>query len=563
MVFYEDVMRFDPESMRTYARGWDGVSTVLTDADDRVNRELVAGLDDRALQGHSIDAATTRAGQFREHLSAGSREAEDLRDAAKDFADNIESIQRQLRNVAKAVAEAGNLELTATGTVVYHRPTVPNDGPASQDEAEAVDDELAKAKQALGEQLAGDIQELVRQASACDADFVMRLRLVAELRDSADQAADVSFNGDADSDIDAARRAAIPDDLGTDPERSAAWWSGLSPEAQQWYIDHEYRRIGNVDGLPVEARDAANRHSLQDDIDSGNNTKEAQDLKDALGKEPGPRYLLVYDNPRDGSVEDARVAVSIGNPDEADHTGIYVPGTGTNMSAVPGRELDRTGALWSAASDMAGPNQKVATIMWLDYNTPNDFGGASLDEMASNGGERLDNFVNGINASHGDSPSHVTALGHSYGSTVVAQADVQDDGLAVDDMVLIGSPGLGPESGTPGDINPMFDYAFSDTIDDVSDLQINGGHVWAMAAPDDEVSYLEFHGDDPADEGFGAQRLGTDTSGHSGYWEDENGNTSGTSNAKPSESLNNQARVITGQYDDVTRAKPRLDIPIP
>jgi hypothetical protein len=46
----------------------------------------------------------------------------------------------------------------------------------------------------------------------------------------------------------------------------------------------------------------------------------------------------------------------------------------------------------------------------------------------------------------------------------------------------------------------------------------------------------------PSDESFGAHRMNVDTSGHSGYWDED------------SLSLKNQASVVVGDYDSVREA---------
>jgi hypothetical protein len=130
----------------------------------------------------------------------------------------------------------------------------------------------------------------------------------------------------------------------------------------------------------------------------------------------------------------------------------------------------------------------------------------------------------------------------SYGCTVVGEAGLHG-GLAVDDIVTAGSPGM--------------------HTDNARNLHIDPHHVWAGSAPDDPVSnpvghaalvrgavgplfgpaLTGFedadHGPSPQYAGFGANWYVTDTSGHSDYW---NANT---------ESIRNQARVIVGAYSDV------------
>lgn len=519
MVTYRDVKHFDPAIMREFGLAMGRVSSTFVEANSQVHHGIVTDLRDKALKGHAITAASARAGEFSEQVGAGGKEATSLQTAADEFSSGIERVQRDLADVEDEARNTPNLELTADGRVVYHRPTaVPNDGPASDAEAEVTDDGLAKAKQGEADRLDGAIRALVEQATAYDLEFGSQLRLIAELTESVSGPQDVSFNPDAANDIAAARREAMPED-----------------------------------------RHAANMNALRADINSGNNPEEARRILEAIEysrKYEGmvtPLYLLGYDNPPNGSLSDARVAVSIGNPDTADNTSIYVPGTGTDAGSFFdssdkfGREMSRAYSLYTEAGAMA-PDKSVASIVWLDYDNPQDAVEASRDERAVDGGERLDRFVNGLNAAHQGPDTHVTAIGHSYGSTVIGQADVQDNGLAVDDVVFLGSPGLGPESGVAfADNNPLQDTVLSDTVDGVSDMHRPADHVWSAAAGDDWIGWSEAHGTDPTEADFGGRRMSTDTSGHSAYWEEG------------SQSLRNQAAVIAGEYNKVEQLPPRED----
>ncbi|WP_230688727.1 alpha/beta hydrolase [Micromonospora sp. WMMC415] len=61
---------------------------------------------------------------------------------------------------------------------------------------------------------------------------------------------------------------------------------------------------------------------------------------------------------------------------------------------------------------------------------------------AEAGARALDGFVDGLRAAHDGTSCHVTVLGHSHGSTVLVEAASTGDGLAADDMIAVGSPGM-------------------------------------------------------------------------------------------------------------------------
>ncbi|MEU3409976.1 alpha/beta hydrolase [Streptomyces sp. NPDC006658] len=128
------------------------------------------------------------------------------------------------------------------------------------------------------------------------------------------------------------------------------------------------------------------------------------------------------------------------------------------------------------------------------------------------------------------------------GSTTVGAASKASGHLAADDIVVAGSPGM--------------------LVGDARDLDVGKDHVWSQAAGDDAVplggkvaglggykwGVETWHGlpynagyvqTVPSDEAFGAHRMAVDTSGHSGYWKED------------STSLQNQAAVVTGRYNQV------------
>lgn len=227
-------------------------------------------------------------------------------------------------------------------------------------------------------------------------------------------------------------------------------------------------------------------------------------------------YLLGYD-----SSEDGRAIVAQGNPDTAAHTGVLVPGTNTTMESVPG-QLERVDRLQESATRQAD-GESVAMVTWLGYDAPEASAAEPNADVAGTGraddaAPDLRRFVAGTRASHDDSPSHTTVMGHSYGSTVVGAAAAGGDGLGADDVVVVGSPGM--------------------TVDEADDLQMDPEHVWIGGAEDDPViNHLSDYslGRDPMLGAFGGNNFEVDTHGHSGYWD------------KGSDSLDNQGAVIAGR----------------
>lgn len=258
-----------------------------------------------------------------------------------------------------------------------------------------------------------------------------------------------------------------------------------------------------------------------------------QDRFDRTGEKGLPEaYLLGFDPTGLG---DGRIILANGNPDTADHVGVWVPGTKASLESTRG-DLGRTEGLWTASHQLS-PGRSISTILWLDYNAPNSvITEATSGDYAAEGGPRLHDFLEGNRVAQqtaDGTPSHTTVLGHSYGSTVVgvaAQTGSWQEPKAADDYVFAGSPGV--------------------QADRARDLGIGSEHVWAMSANgmDDWIvreggrtAGLGDNGIIPTDEEFGANIMKSDARSHKEFYDEG------------SLSLANQAAVIAGRYSKVQR----------
>lgn len=311
---------------------------------------------------------------------------------------------------------------------------------------------------------------------------------------------------------------------GGDPQANAAWWERLTPAEQVMYVAAYPERVGGLDGLPVTTRDRANQLALHGVVTAytvDNATRERArrllDQVEASEHRPAPQhmYLIGYDLAGDG-----RAVISVGNPDTADHTAVWIPGIHNTIDDI-GPDLQRVSNLQARADQLTqGPAGDVATVMWLGYDTPGVNHGAVGDGHAEAAAPALDGFIDGLRTT--DHEGRISVVGHSYGSVVVGEAASTGDGLAVDDIIVAGSPGMG--------------------VGGAGQLQVESGHVWAGSAAGDDVSgWLSHfaHGPEPHQEGFGANRFVVDTTGHSDYWR------------RDTLSLENQAMVIIGEYEQV------------
>ena len=279
----------------------------------------------------------------------------------------------------------------------------------------------------------------------------------------------------------------------------------------------------------AQARDAINNRSILGQIWDGpdgfttraHTVQLAQDKVDDLEKltklaEDPSRQLLTLDT----SGQMVKAAIATGNVDTADHVSVSVPGfTTTVRGAIENMDTDGDNLRAQTENQLqrAGRgSETVATVAWIGYDTPQvgDLkdgqlsGAVASSSDAQAGGDKLSSYLNGIDASRMDDP-HLTALGHSYGSTTLGYA--LQHGTGVDDAVFYGSSGT--------------------ATGNVSDLQVPDGHAYVEGAHLDPVAGLGRFGPVPGalagvtnlstDAGTSPDGLTRDgVSGHTHYTED-------------------------------------------
>ncbi|MBQ0828647.1 alpha/beta hydrolase [Streptomyces tagetis] len=369
------------------------------------------------------------------------------------------------------------------------------------------------------------------------------------------------------------------------PADRKEWWDGLTDEQREEYKIAFPEVIGNLDGIPALVRDEANRENLPLLIASleGRHDEVSQaklggleKIQEKLGKPSvPPMYLLGI-----GLEGNGRAVVAYGNPDTSKNVAAYVPGLGTKLdSEFADGTIKR--AFYTAVGAQKFDASSSA-IVWLGYDAPQ-----SIDVMTALGAERgapaYNSFMDGISATNTNPDSHVTAIGHSYGSRLVGAATQEAGGIpGVDDVILVGSPGVG--------------------VDKAEELGVGKNHVWVGAAENDIVTKLPsknealagtigffsggplgaylggeiadlgdddiWFGKDPASKAFGANRFQTlpgpalmqpsfpdvlesklDIEAHSNYFTPEEG--------KDKVSAQNIAAIVAGHPEYVIRETPR------
>lgn len=264
------------------------------------------------------------------------------------------------------------------------------------------------------------------------------------------------------------RSDGLPDPERTSPAEVAAFFQGLSPARQQQLLRDHPSVVGNLDGVPLPLRYAANSR--------------------LLGGEFRHQQVLAFD-PRGRG----QVALVYGDLSTAHHIAVVVPGSDIDAKNV--RPLtDMAEALRRAT------HGRTAVIAWAGYTTPVGVGvDAATGDLAEAGAERLARLTDGLAAVGAPAPA---LFCHSYGSVVCGLAAHR---LKAKDLVVFGSPGM--------------------RADNVGELNTSA-RVWAAKDPSDwidRIPNVQFaglgHGADPTDPAFGARRVPADDArGHSGYF---------------------------------------------
>lgn len=578
------------------ADGWGRVSNRADAARDRIEGQLLPGLRDTQ-RGEAPDAAVRGLRRLGMNFQYIYTECGLLRTTLNSLAHEIKTQQRVLQ---WALDDAAALRFTvhADGSVTYPaageglvdgKPLaggtasgVPNPGMVPPSGLVAPNPNAGKAQ---------DIADRVAQAvrAAADADW-RYTRILRSLKAHEGLGVPVATWTDAAADAAAVRgaargylRDAIPHDAS--PAERKAWWAGLTDEQREEYLAVYPDRIGNLDGIPALVRDAANRDNLQllmgklegrDDDDSAAKLAALREIDRQLRAGPKvgepPMYLLGI-----GDQGNGRAIVSYGNPDTARNVAAYVPGLNTSLDKEFAEgDLKRARDLSIAANQHGAP---AAAITWLGYDAPQSPDGlgslsVAVSGKADEGGLAFREFMSGIEVANENENPHMTAIGHSYGSRTVGAATQHEGGIpGVDDIVFVGSPGVGVDSAAElgvGQDHVFVGAAANDVVAKLPSREqsaiggaelLFGGPAAAYVAGeladrnDDDLWF----GKDPASAAFGARRFevgeGPPLVGdgrvtidaHSEYFDPENDRTS----------VENMALIAAGRADMIRAEKPR------
>jgi hypothetical protein len=564
-VKWQTLAKLDTEGLGRAADVYKSLSSAGDRGKDGLNKDVAPGIRGK-LKGRAADAALRQVDQLSDNFHYMQVQTGLIRT-------NIDLLQEILRksqsklNQALQQAEWEGFTVESDGSVSYSS-TGPEDDDGNKPDGGAADG--ADREKIRAQEIAQEISDAVEQATEADKTFARVLR-----RLKADDELHVSSGdwNDTAADTKASRKAAAAKagpyfphpPKGGSAKENKRWWDLLGDEDRDHYLALYPAEIGALDGLPADIRDEANRaevattegryetelNQLLTERPSGwkgrrdhiNDTLKGIEAIESRFDRTGieglpPAYLLGFDPKGHG---DGRILLANGNPDTADHTAIHVPGTTAKLSTIDG-DLHRMDRLWRHSSKSAGRDSSVSTITWLDYDAPdiNPGHNPTRGKFAEEGAEPLRRFTEGAQvAQGGPNASHTTVSGHSYGSAVVGEA-AKGHRLPADDIMFQGSPGV--------------------HVRRAEDLGVGADHVWAVAADKtvDDTTVRQggraFHGGGPdraipTDPRFGGNIMDygpwRGPKGHGKFWDEE-------SDGDPTVSLRNMARVVAGDYTNVT-----------
>lgn len=273
----------------------------------------------------------------------------------------------------------------------------------------------------------------------------------------------------------------------TASEDVAPWWRRLSSEQQDVLVAEAPGVIGNLGGVTYAARDRANRIVLAQALAEARNSPWDQSEQvralEALEVASRGRTLasLVLDRP-------PLAQVAVGDLDRASYVSVIVPGMNTSVA-------NDIQAYVAAAVDMRSeqsqvgrvPASEIAVLASLGYHPPTNDAPLEVltDERAVTGARALAHDLDAFHAVRaGEGAPQVTAIGHSYGTDVVALAL---ESAEVDHAVLLGSAGISKE------------------VVDSSGVQVPMGEVYASQSTRDGWAPIGQHFSgrtDPTDPSF-------------------------------------------------------------
>ncbi|MEV7613205.1 alpha/beta hydrolase [Streptomyces sp. NPDC089799] len=588
------------------ANGWAEAANRARSARDLVTSRMINALRD-SQHGEAATGAYRQLGRLKDNFQYVHTECAMLQTALNGIVEELTGPQRRVLE-ALAEAQTAGLVVHDDGSISYPgftsgdpgaepQPAGTVDGTSSGSMGSSVFEDLARRKNphaSLARELAVRIARELRTASAVDGLYkqsITRLRAEPGLDVTRNTWADVAGDRTA---LKWAAGDVVIDDIPQNrtPNERRVWWENLTEEQRNQYIALYPQIVGNLDGIPAAARDEANRAylpalilQLEASGDPSAETKIAglERIQQKLNEGSVPPMFLLGIGAEGGG----RAIVAFNNPDTSQNVGVYVPGTNTRLdTSFASGDLNRAKGIAIKAGQV-NPDSTTSTIAWLGYDTPQvrtpSYGALDVGDRdnARTAAPAFNSFVEGLGATSTYAGPHLTAIGHSYGTLVIGEATRDRPGGIpyVDDIVLVGSPGVGLQDAEELKVGREHVFVGSSDKDPITDLPsreeagtssvlgfagavagfIAGGPGMAQAGAelgvdlgrdifDDDNDDVWF-GKDPSSSAFGAERFPTGPIGHSDYFTVEDGDNQ--------VSGDHIAEVVAGRSDLVPRIPHR------
>ena len=358
---------------------------------------------------------------------------------------------------------------------------------------------------------------------------------------------------------------------GPDAAMVAATMAGVASDVRAELARHQPEIVGSLPGVPLDVRIPANRILLAG-LDFALLTR-IEALEQAASASPWAAWASAAELERlrneravvqqlgaSGTnvvllaADPLRIAAWVG-PLDAKHVVLLAPGVALAGSSA--ESALRAAQTMVRLDPTAG---ELAVVAAQVYESPPSIAAGASGSYAAAGGPAFADFAAGLPLAG----SHVTIVGHSYGSTVVGEAlrrGLIGELVGGGDLVILGSPGVG--------------------ADTVAGLGVDPGRVWVGLDPNDEIRYAVaplalpslaacatfsgllgpcdatewlIHGRNPSHPNFGARIFEATSDARTGWlvhddyfatvWED------GAEAASPA--LRNVLHIATGRYDMVS-----------
>ncbi|WP_169813496.1 alpha/beta hydrolase [Nocardia vaccinii] len=288
-------------------------------------------------------------------------------------------------------------------------------------------------------------------------------------------------------------RPRVPDiGIPEDPRVLHEFWPSLT-ESDKRELLRADPLLGNRDGIPRAERYEFNKltvDTLQEQARRSGDHMRADTYNDLQSmiyrtRRGEPEFNIAYVDDR------GRFAIDLDNPDFADNTVIVLNPAGA--ADAPTAYADETMSQMRQIATTIEPAKNTSITLWGAYDNPHSMTESMFPQFAEDGAAMAREYHEGLRITHVGDPSHNTTIGHSYGSVLAGHAAGHGAVLNTDDLVLIGSWGMGVRS--VGELRLAGVEA-----EDI------GNHVFATMARRDFVQLMpKTHGPAPTSPGFGAR----------------------------------------------------------